>query len=350
MVTDYVKYMQRAIELARLGAGNVSPNPMVGSVIVHDNQIIGEGWHEQYGGPHAEINAINSVADKSLLTASSIYVTLEPCSHTGKTPPCADAIIKYGFKKVVVGLTDPNPLVNGQGIKRLSDAGITVITNVLPEQCAALNKRFIHAMQHKQPYVILKWAQNANGLLAPDKSSTNFAQLKQLSNPFMQRLTHKWRTEEDALMVGTNTALIDNPSLTARFWPGRNPKRIILDLKGRLPLHLKVFTDGLPTLVATCKPEYFSHLKQVTIIPIKDPKDFINEMLFSLHQLGIQSLVVEGGAQLLQAFIDGKHWQEAQIISTPATFNIGINAPHISGQEVYTTQIDDNHLRMIIPA
>lgn len=342
--------MQRAIELARLGAGHVSPNPLVGSVIVHNNLIIGEGWHRQFGGPHAEINAISSVPDKSLLPESTIYVTLEPCSHTGKTPPCADAIIKHGFKQVVIGLTDPNPLVNGKGIKRLQKAGINVTTGILTEACRELNKRFIHSIKQKQPYVILKWAQTTNGLLAPFTTDEKFIEQKQISHPTLQRLTHKWRTEEDAILVGTNTALADNPALTARYWKGRNPKRVVLDLQGRLPHHLNVFSDGQPTIVVTQTPAVFANLNTVTIIPIKHPQHFLNEMLHALYQLGILSLVVEGGAQLLTTFINENLWQEAQIITAPAVFTAGIKAPAIIGRTVEETNIRNNHLHIIKPA
>ena len=342
--------MQRAIELAKLGVGSVSPNPQVGCVIVHNNIIIGEGWHQKFGGPHAEIQALNSVTNKWLLKESTVYVTLEPCSHFGKTPPCANALIEHGIKQVVIGITDPNPLVSGKGIKLLNDAGINVITDLLKNECADLNKRYITYINQKRPYVILKWAQTNDGFIAPDKnelSDTEFEKQKQISAATVQKITHRWRTQEDAFMVGTNTALIDNPKLSARHWQGRNPKRVVLDLNNRLSKSLCLFDGTQPTFVFVYEENQTESTYNMTYIPITRKKDLVPQILTELYKQKIQSLVIEGGAQILQTFIDSNVWDEAIIIKAPHQLTQGIKAPTLVGKTKESFLIENNIISRI---
>jgi diaminohydroxyphosphoribosylaminopyrimidine deaminase/5-amino-6-(5-phosphoribosylamino)uracil reductase len=344
------KYMQRAIELAKLGVGSVSPNPQVGCVIVHNNIIIGEGWHQKFGGPHAEIHALNSVTNKWLLKESTFYVTLEPCSHFGKTPPCANALIEHGIKQVVIGITDPNPLVSGKGIKLLNDAGINVITDLLKNECADLNKRYITYINQKRPYVILKWAQTNDGFIAPDKnelSDTEFEKQKQISAATVQKITHRWRTQEDAFMVGTNTALIDNPKLSARHWQGRNPKRVVLDLNNRLSKSLCLFDGTQPTFVFVYEENQTESTYNMTYIPITRKKDLVPQILTELYKQQIQSLVIEGGAQILQTFIDSNVWDEAIIIKAPHQLTQGVKAPTLVGKTKESFLIENNIISRI---
>ncbi len=342
--------MQRAIELAKLGVGSVSPNPQVGCVIVHNNIIIGEGWHQKFGGPHAEIQALNSVTNKWLLKESTVYVTLEPCSHFGKTPPCANALIEHGIKQVVIGITDPNPLVSGKGIKLLNDAGINVITDLLKNECANSNKRYITYINQKRPYVILKWAQTNDGFIAPDKnelSDTEFEKQKQISAATVQKITHRWRTQEDAFMVGTNTALIDNPKLSARHWQGRNPKRVVLDLNNRLSKSLCLFDGTQPTFVFVYEENQTESTYNMTYIPITRKKDLVPQILTELYKQKIQSLVIEGGAQILQTFIDSNVWDEAIIIKAPHQLTQGIKAPTLVGKTKESFLIENNIISRI---
>lgn len=291
--------MLRALQLAEIGRGNVSPNPMVGCVIVHNDLIIGEGWHKKYGDWHAEVNAINTVKDKSLLPEATAYVTLEPCSHFGKTPPCADLLVKHGLKKVVICNFDPFPLVAGKGIKKLQDAGIEVITGILEEKGRELNKRFFTVVEKNRPYIILKWAETADGFIAGE----NFKQIK-ISNVLSHKLSHKWRSEEDAIMVGTNTALYDNPKLNVREWTGRNPIRIVVDRNGRLPKSLNIFDDSQKTIIIS-NPIIFEELQNVKI----------------------QSIIVEGGSKLLQSFIDEQFFDEIRVFRSKNQLKKGILAP-----------------------
>jgi diaminohydroxyphosphoribosylaminopyrimidine deaminase/5-amino-6-(5-phosphoribosylamino)uracil reductase len=285
-------FMQRAFDLAQLSRGLVSPNPLVGCVIVHNNMIIGEGRHEQYGRAHAEVNAVASVKDQALLKNSSVYVNLEPCSHFGKTPPCADMLVKHQVKKVVISNIDTNPLVGGKGIEKLKTAGTEVITGVLKERGRELNKRFFTYVEKKRPYIILKWAETADGFIARENFDS-----KWISNEHSRQLVHKWRTEEDAVLVGTSTALHDNPSLTARDWPGRNPVRVVVDRHGRLPQTLTLFDGQQQTLCyTTLKNQVNTNLE---FIPLPEP-DFQQALLSDLHKRNIQSVIIEGGATTLQ--------------------------------------------------
>lgn len=340
MTTDE-RYMLRCIELARLGKGSVSPNPLVGAVVVFEDTIIGEGWHKQYGGPHAEVNAINSVKDQSLLSQSTIYVNLEPCSHFGKTPPCADLLIKHKLKRVVIGMEDPFSLVAGRGIGKLKDAGIEVEVGVLGKECKELNKRFIIFHQQERPYIILKWAQTIDGFIAPDATAMNpeeFEQKRHITGVMVQKLVHKWRTEEDAILVGKNTAITDNPALNARAWKGRNPVRITLDRKGELPQQLKILDGTQRTLVFTGNPNMQSPNAQTEYIVIDFSTNIWPQISHVLYRSNIQSVVIEGGAITLNHVIESGIWDEAQVFTSPQTLQSGVAAPAIQGtlkQELY---------------
>lgn len=316
--------MRRAFQLAALGTGEVSPNPMVGCVVVYDGKIIGEGYHKEYGTAHAEPNAINNVADKGLLKKSTLYVSLEPCSHWGKTPPCADLIISHHIPKVVIANTDPNPLVAGKGMEKLKNAGIEVISGVLEAEGNELNKRFFTFHKQKRPYIILKWAQTADGFVARENFDS-----KWISNDYSRQLVHKWRTEEDAILVGFNTALHDNPQLNVRQWHGRNPVRIVLDPHLQLPHTHHLFDGSQKTIVfhSTKTGKNVTGVEQIEIDDCKSPKSILK----ALYEQKILSVIIEGGAATLQRFIDAKLWDEARIFISPNTFGKGISAPSVSG-------------------
>lgn len=329
-------FMQRAFELARLGIGLVSPNPRVGCVIVHGNKIIGEGWHKKFGEAHAEVNAIESVAEKSLLKESTVYVNLEPCSHFGKTPPCADLLIQHQVKKVVVSNLDTNPLVAGNGVKKLTMAGVEVVVGVLEKAGHELNKRFFTFMEKQRPYIILKWAKTADGFIA----QKNF-ESKWISNEFSRQLVHQWRSEEDAVLVGTRTASHDNALLTVRDWSGRNPTRIVIDRFLRLNAHLHLFDKKVKTICYNVlKHEEHKNLLFVRL----DENDFLRELIADLAKQRIQSIIVEGGAQTLQYFIDAQLWDEARVFTASRTFGEGISAPTFSGTLTHQQLVQTDRL------
>lgn len=313
--------MHRAMELARLGFGNVSPNPMVGCVIVHEGKIIGEGFHQQYGGPHAEVNAVNSVKDKSLLPKSTVYVTLEPCAHFGKTPPCAELLVRCQVNKVVISNLDPNPLVAGKGIKLLRNAKIDVESGMLEEDGLDLNKRFFKSFNTKKPYVILKWAETADGFVA----RLNYDS-KWISNEFSRKLVHKWRAEEDAILVGKNTAKYDNPTLNVRDWEGKDPIRIVIDHHLELDEKLNLFDTAIPTICFNLKKS--SEDKNLTFVKLAE-ENFIQELLADLHSRNIQSLIIEGGATTINNFINAGLWDEARVFQASTCFGEGILAPQL---------------------
>lgn len=345
MTTDE-QYMLRCLELARLGAGKVSPNPLVGCVIVHQGKIIGEGWHKAYGGPHAEVNAIASVSDQTLLSQATVYVNLEPCSHFGKTPPCADLLIKHNVKEVVVGMIDPFAAVSGSGIQKLKQANISVRVGVLEEECRELNKRFITFHTQKRPYIILKWAQTADGKIAPDKltmSEEVFAQKSKITGETVRTLVHKWRGEEDAIMVGTQTVLTDNPQLNTRAYPGKNPVRITLDRTGRLFSNLHVFDNTQPTLIFTDNASLASH-NQIEYERVDFSQPIWPQVLVALHARNIQSVIVEGGAFTLHSLITDGLWDEAQVFQSTTVMGEGVNAPHVSGKLTAHYLIDHTQL------
>jgi diaminohydroxyphosphoribosylaminopyrimidine deaminase/5-amino-6-(5-phosphoribosylamino)uracil reductase len=316
-------YMRRALELAALGRGSVSPNPMVGCVIVHNGRIIGEGWHQLYGGPHAEVNAVASVKEKELLPEATVYVTLEPCSHYGKTPPCASLLITHSVKKVVICNTDTNPLVAGKGIQLLQEAGIEVATGVLEQEGKELNKRFFTFMEKQRPYIILKWAQTSDGFIAREDFSS-----KWISNSFARKLVHKWRAEEDAIMVGKNTALYDNPQLNVRSWTGRNPQRIIIDRNLQLPSSLYLFDGTQPTICYNyIKTEQHPNLLYVKI---DAAEDIVPPLLHDMHSRKIQSVIVEGGSWLLKQFLKSGLGDEVRVFVSQQQFSKGIEAPTVN--------------------
>lgn len=320
-------FMQRCINLSQTGMGAVAPNPMVGAVLVHEGKIIGEGFHRVYGQAHAEVNCILSVPDtlQSLIPVSTMYVSLEPCAHHGKTPPCADLIITHKIPKVVVGCVDTFSAVAGKGIQRMKDAGIEVITGVLEEACRQVNRRFFTFHEKKRPYIILKWAQSADGFIAPPDGRP-----VRISNTYTDRLVHQWRTREMAIMVGTHTALKDDPKLTARLWPGKQPLRIVVDRTLQIPAHYQLHNAEAPTIFVSEDKFDFSQ----NIIP---------QLLTRLHADNIQSVIVEGGANLLQQFIAGGMWDEARVITGRHTLGGGLQAPvlqHASLQEELEVQGD----------
>jgi len=327
-------YMHRCLQLAQLAAGHVAPNPMVGAVLVHNNRIIGEGYHKVFGQPHAEVNCINAVAeeDRALVPHSTMYVSLEPCSHFGKTPPCADLIIQHKVPHVVVGCVDPFPQVSGKGIAKLREHGIEVTTGVLEQECKELNRRFITYVTRHRPYIVLKWAQSANGRMAR-ANRARFA----ISNDRSRRLVHKWRSEEAAILVGTNTAFFDDPELTNRFWHGPSPVRLIVDMELRLPSSLKIFDRQVKTIIFnTLKHEESQnlHYYQVTT-----DVNLVHQIVHALYQLKIQSVLVEGGARLLQSFIDENMWDEIRTITNEElTMDEGIAAPVFANSKKITTQ------------
>jgi len=335
-------FMQRALELAQLGIGRVSPNPRVGCVIVHNNKIIGEGWHKEFGESHAEVNAIQSVSDSSLLKESTVYVTLEPCSHFGKTPPCVDLLIKHHIKKVVIGNEDTNPLVAGRGIQKLKSSGMEVRVGVLEKECREVNKRFFTFMEKQRPFIILKWAQTADRFIAQKNFESRW-----ISNEFSRQWVHRWRSEEDAVLVGTRTASHDNPCLTVREWSGRNPVRIVMDRFLRLNDHLNLFDRKERTICYNVlKHEEHENLILVRI----DEENFIKELLHDLLKRNIQSILVEGGALTLQLFLDAKLWDEARIFTSLRSFGEGIPAPIFSGRLGAQQNVGTDRLEYFFPS
>lgn len=320
---DHCRYMRRCLQLATLGRGHVSPNPMVGAVIVHNGKIIGEGYHRKCGEAHAEVNAIRSVKNDELLKESTIYVSLEPCSHYGKTPPCSKLIIEKKIPRVVIGCLDPFPKVAGRGIRMLKKAGIEVITGVLEQESMRINARFMVAQILHRPYILLKWAQSTDGFI--DKVRSSRESPAEISDAVTSVLVHQLRAEYDAILVGSNTALFDNPSLTVRRWEGKNPLRLVIDRQLELPGDLKLFTDGCPTLVFTEKQH--EPAGEVEYITLDFSESIIPVLLQELHRRQIGSLMVEGGAMLLQSFIDSGYWDEIRIETAPIELKTGVQAP-----------------------
>ena len=331
------KFMQRAIELAKLGLGYASPNPLVGCVIVHHSKIIGEGYHKTFGEAHAEVNAVQSVEDKSLLAESTAYVTLEPCAHHGKTPPCADMLVSYGVKRVVIGGLDPFEKVNGEGVRKLREGGVDVVHGILEKECREMNTRFLTSIEQKRPYVILKWAQTKNGFLARGNYDS-----KWISNTKSRQLVHKWRSEEDAILVGFNTAKYDNPSLTVRDWKGRNPVRVVVDDQLALSNDLHLYDGSVKTFVLNTQKDAVS----ANVIYIKYDGtvwDLLNRLVAS----NIQSLIVEGGTNTLKSFIDTELWDEARVFTSNQNFESGIVSPKISGVVLEDLMIESDRLEIL---
>lgn len=320
------KYMQRALQLAKLGGVSVSPNPLVGAVIVHQDEIIGEGYHQKFGEAHAEVNAVNSVKDKSLFPESTIYVTLEPCSHFGKTPPCADLLVRSQFKRVVIAQIDPFSEVSGRGIEKLRNAGIQVDCGILETEAKELNKRFITFHTKKRPFVTLKWAQTSDGFMDRDRSEQNQTGINWISQPETKVITHQLRTSEQAILVGWRTVQNDNPSLTARAFAGTNPIRIVLDPQLQASQNATLFTDGLRTLILNGKEENVSGPVQYVKLENFSPESILSK----LHELQINSVIIEGGAFTLTQFIESGLWDEALVIVGEHEFKSGMKAPVLS--------------------
>lgn len=332
--------MRRCIELAKNGLGTTYPNPLVGSVIVHKDNIIGEGWHHQAGQPHAEVNAIKSVKDEELLISSTIYVNLEPCSHHGLTPPCADLIVSKGIPRVVIGSLDPNPKVAGNGLNRLRSEGVEVTEGILAEETDELNKRFFMFHKEKRPYIILKWAESKDGFIAPKHQPKG--KPFWLSNRFSKQLSHKLRAEEQAILVGKNTVLKDDPSLTTRLWPGNDPLRIFIDRDLEVPSSHKLYNGTAKTLVFT---EGLGETKPEIVYERLDfDKSLPEQIIDKLWGKKIQSLIVEGGAITLQSFIDLQLWDEAFVFQTPIELTSGLKAPVLDQTTPDTSYIKEDKL------
>jgi diaminohydroxyphosphoribosylaminopyrimidine deaminase/5-amino-6-(5-phosphoribosylamino)uracil reductase len=341
MISDK-QYMQRCIDLALKGAGYVSPNPMVGAVLVHNGLIIGEGWHQQYGQAHAEVNCIASVKEEQRLfiPQSTLYVSLEPCAHYGKTPPCADLIIQHNIPKVVIGCVDSFNEVSGKGIEKLKQAGIEVVLNVLGKECQWLNRRFFCKQEKNRPYIILKWAESDNGYIAPP-----LGHRVMLSNVYSQKWVHKMRSEEDAILIGFQTALLDNPRLNNRFGTGKNPVRVVIDLEASLPPDLHIFDQTQPTIIFNFEQnKETEHLKY---IKLDEDEDIALQLLQQLSYLN--SIIIEGGSKTLQLFIDMQLWDEAFIIKTTVMIDDGVPAPTLpSGNLIHSCVLEKDTLNQYI--
>ncbi|MBS1645767.1 MAG: bifunctional diaminohydroxyphosphoribosylaminopyrimidine deaminase/5-amino-6-(5-phosphoribosylamino)uracil reductase RibD [Bacteroidetes bacterium] len=336
--------MQRCLHLAQQGLGKVAPNPMVGCVIVHNNTIIGEGFHEQYGEAHAEVNAINSVQNLSLLPDSTVFVNLEPCAHYGHTPPCCNLLIQHRVKRVIVACLDSNPLVAGEGVKKIQAAGIEVQSGIMQKEARELNKRFFTYHEKKRPYIILKWAQTQDGFLSklpPFTKEENW-----ITNEKSKKIVHTWRAQEQAILVGTRTALFDNPELTTRAAPGKNPIRIVIDKELKVPLTHNVFNQKADTFVFTEKNK--KNERNITYFTIDFSKNAIDQILSVLYHKKISSLIVEGGTHTLQKFIEHNSWDEARVFTGNKWFENGILAPTLKATYSYTERIDDDTLEIFI--
>ena len=328
-------FMQRALDLAERGKGAVRPNPLVGCVLVHEGKIIGEGYHEQYGGPHAEVNAIASVTDPKLLAAATAYVSLEPCSHWGKTPPCANLLVEKGIKSVVVATLDPNPLVAGKGVKLLEEAGISVQVGLLEREARWQNRRFFCQQEKHRPYLILKWAQTQDGFIARENFDS-----KWISNSQSRQLVHQWRAAEQAILVGKNTALHDNPRLNVRDWTGSDPIRVVLDSKLELPADLHLFDQQIPTLCYNLlKSEKLTNLEWVQL-----PQLSLEALMADLHARQIQSVLIEGGSQTIHQFLAAGLWDEARVFTAPIQFERGIAAPQLTQTPAESHAIGEDQL------
>lgn len=330
MTTDE-RYMARCLQLAANGRFGAAPNPMVGAVIVHDGKIIGEGYHRQCGGPHAEVNAVRSVKDEHLLREATMYVSLEPCAHYGKTPPCADMIIGKGIPRVVIGCRDSFDQVDGKGIQKLRAAGVDVTVGVLERECLELNREFFTYHGKKRPYITLKWAQSADGFMDKERTSLADGDAVRFSTDETAVRVHRLRALSDAILVGRHTAELDNPSLTTRLWPGKHPLRLVIDRKGMLDMGLKLFDGTTKTTVFTEVFRDFKNSDGVEQVPLDFLQPVLPQILDSLYERKVQRLLVEGGATLLQSFIDGGLWDEAYVEKAPFELGGGVKAPTISG-------------------
>lgn len=329
------QFMERCFQLARKGEGFTKPNPLVGAVVVHNNRIIGEGFHRQYGEAHAEVNAIASVKDSLLLPESTLYVSLEPCAHYGKTPPCAELIISKKIPRVVVATGDPNPKVSGKGIEMMREAGIEVVVGILEEEARELNRIFFVNQLYNRPYVILKWAQSSDGFMDQHRTTGDGKTPVIISNTVTHSIVHKFRTQVQGIMVGTNTALLDNPQLTARKWFGSHPTRVVIDRENKIPSNAFLFDESAPTIVFTASvPPATEKKKQAKYIGLDFSGDTNKQILDRLFDEKIYSLIIEGGAQLLASFIEKEMWDEAYVETAVKALYSGVKAPPIEGDMV----------------
>lgn len=333
--------MLRCIELGKKALGSAAPNPMVGSVIVYNEKIIiGEGYTSPYGGSHAEVNAISSVRDKSLLSKATLYVTLEPCSHFGKTPPCADLIVKHNIPEVVIGITDPHDKVAGKGIQKLKTAGCKVTVGVLANECRNHHKRFLSFQEKKRPYIILKWAETQDGFIAPNPRMRKAPpEPFWITNTYSKQMVHQWRSEEQAILVGTNTVLEDNPKLTTRNWVGKNPIRIVLDRDLKIPKDFHVLDGSVKTLVLTALTDSSKYVDGVEYEIIDFSGSIGKQICSVLYKHSITSILVEGGSQTLQTFLDENLWDEARVFKGSTSFGAGVSAPKICEKPMETKTI-----------
>lgn len=342
-------YISRCIQIAKNGLGTTAPNPMVGCVIVHDDHIVSEGYTSPYGGSHAEVNAIDGMTNIALLKSSTLYVTLEPCSHYGKTPPCVDAIIKHNIPRVVIGCVDSNALVSGKGIAKLEAAGCDVTVGVLEAECTAHHKRFFTFHNKKRPYVILKWAETTDGFLAPKHKDEK--KPVWITNKLSRQLVHKWRAEEQAILVGTTTVLEDNPSLTVRDWTGRQPIRIVLDKHLELSQEASIFDEKAKTIVITSIENSKlgkTHLADLEFINWNLRHSIAYQICEILYKRQISSIIIEGGAQTLQTFIHENLWDEARVFTGSSLFKDGVKAPQCCGKLVSEQNIKTDILRTYV--
>lgn len=328
-------YINRCITLAQYSKGKTAPNPMVGAVVVYNDKIIGEGYHKGYGELHAEVNAISSIKDESLLKQSTLYVNLEPCSHYGQTPPCVDLIIRKGIPKVVVGMRDVNPKVNGNGINILRNAGIEVVEGVLENECRCLNRRFVTFIEKKRPYILLKWAQTSDGFIDILRDNSDIEPLK-ISNKITKTLNHQIRTQEAAIMVATRTAILDNPHLTVRKWSGRNPVRVLIDRSLKVPSGSNIFDGSTRTLI-------FNQIKEETkgnteFIKLDFGINIVPQILSKLYMYNIQSVIVEGGRQLLNSFVEYGCWDECHVEISNQIIKNGVPAPTLTDYDIVCKQ------------
>ena len=330
-MNNELKYISRCLQLAELGAGYVAPNPMVGAVLVCDDKIIGEGYHRHYGEAHAEPNAINSVKNTDLLKQSTLYVNLEPCSHYGKTPPCADLIVSSGIPRVVIGTLDPNPKVAGRGVEILRKVGVEVVVGVLEAECRELNKRFFIFQEQKRPYVLLKWAQTQDGFMDRVRTTVTEPPL-QISNSITRQLTHKMRSENQSILVGANTVLLDNPSLTVRNWSGKSPVRIGIDRQRRIPDDFNLLDGSISTIIFTEKDEV--NKLHVEFVKIDFGTNSVKNILSEIYKRNIHSVLVEGGPTILNSFIESGLWDEANIEIAPLRIAEGMAAPVLQLQPI----------------
>ena len=335
-------YMKRCLQLAANGLPAAMPNPSVGAVIVHNDTIIGEGFTSAYGGNHAEVNAVQSVKNTSLLKEATLYVSLEPCSHFGKTPPCSDLIIRHQIPKVVIGTIDPFAKVAGKGIEKLKNAGCEVVLDVLKDECVTSNKRFFTFHQHKRPYIILKWAQTQDGFIDKIRNEHDPVQPNWITNTHARQLVHKWRSEEAAILVGTNTAITDNPKLNTRDWHGKSPVRVVLDRNLRIPTNYALFDQSVKTIVLTEQKE--SSSENLIYETIDFSANIAQQICTVLYKHELQSVIIEGGKQTLQTFIDENLWDEARVFTGAISFENGVKAPVFQGKLQTQTSILENSL------